>query len=336
MMISFLFAHLRGQEANLEFLASIPKEHYNVFFRTIPFIAIDNQGVVYAADNRDNIVYKIDITDDSVRIIGRPGQGPGDLNHPWLIYIESDNLYVADDVAISIFKTTGIYNNRFRIYNRLITFAANRDNIFTIESGTEKLITRYGKNGERLNSFGLKYRPKMSIYKGWTPDFIDSTINEGKILIGNNAIYFVSFFLAELFKYDLNGQLLTKSILAEEDIVKKNRDFYFEVGQVQPADRGFETLKIIKDAYYFNGKIFILMGNIDVEKRGYEEIIEIDEKDTNKRTRLPLRNIAVTPSSWGCRSIACGVNRWTPIIFASLYDDKEDKYLINMYKEVKR
>lgn len=320
----------------MEFLGSVPKERHNVFFRTIPFIAIDNQGVIYASDNRDNIIYKIDVTGDTVNTIGRAGQGPGDLNHPWLVYVESDDLYVADDVAISIFKITGDYINRFRIYNKLITFTANKESIFTVESGTEKLITRYDKNGKRLSSFGLKYSPKMSIYEGWPTSFIDGTLNEGKILLGNNAIYFISFFFAELYKYDLAGHLVTQNTLAEEDIIKKNRAFYFEIGQARPANKGFETHRIIKDAYYFNGKIYILMGNMKSDKKAYEEIVEIDENDMSKRTRLPLKNIHVTPSSWGGRSIACGVNKWAPVIFVSLYDDKEAKFLINMYKEIKR
>lgn len=336
LMLSCLGPYSLGQEARLEFLASIPKEHQNVFFRTIPFIAIDNLGVIYAADNRDNIVYKIDATDNSVSIIGRPGQGPGDLTHPWQICIEGDNLYVADDAAISTFKTTGVYQDRFRIFHRLLTFAAGKDKIYTVESGTEDLITQYGKDGERQSSFGKKYRPEMSIYKGWAQDFVDGTINDGKILIGNDAIYFISYFFAELFKYDLKGQFVTKSNLAGEEIIKKNRDFYFKVGQSQPADRGFETFRIIKDACYFNGKILILLGNLRSEVSGHEEIIEIDENDPTKRTRLPLKNIAVTPSSWGCRNIACGVNKWIPIIYASLYDENEDRYLIHMYKRVKR
>jgi hypothetical protein len=176
----------------------------------------------------------------------------------------------------------------------------------------------------------------MSIYEGWSPSFIDGTLNDGKILIGNNAIYFISFFFAELHKYGLEGQLVKQNTLVEEDVIKKNKDFYFNVGQTQPADRGFKTYRIIKDACYFNGKIYILMGNINSEKKGYEEIVEIDENDMTKRIRLPLTNIQVTPSSWGARSIACGINRWTPFVFVSLYDNKEEKFLINMYKEVRR
>jgi hypothetical protein len=334
--ISCLCWHLFSREDDLKFLGSVPKEHHNVFFRTIPFITIDNQGVIYASDNRDNVIYKIDVTGDTVKTIGRPGQGPGDLNHPWLVYVESDDLFVADDVAISTFKITGEYVNRFRIYNKLITFTVNKESIFTVESGTEELITRYDRNGKRLSSFGLKYSPKKSIYEGWPTSFIDSTLNEGKILIGNNAIYFISFFFAELYKYDLAGQLVTQNALAEEDVIKKNKELYLNIGQPHLAGMGFKTFRIIKDAYYFNGKIFILMGNTNSEKRAYEEIVKIDENDMSKRTRLPLTNIHVTPSSWGGRSIACGINKWMPVIFVSLYDDKEAKFLINMYREVKR
>lgn len=335
-VISCLGSYLFGQKDDLEFLGSVPKEHQNVFFRTIPFIAIDNQGVIYASDNRDNIVYRIDITDDSVTTIGRQGQGPGDLIHPWLIYVESGDLLVADDVAISTFKTTGDYVDRFRIYNRLITFTANKKSIFTIESGTENLITQYDRSGKRLSSFGLKYSPKKNIYEGWPTSFIDGTLNEGKVLIGDNSIYYISFFFAELSKYDLAGQLVTQKSLAEEDLIKKNMDFYLNVGQARPVNTGFKTYRIIKDAYYFQGRIYILMGNMDSEKKAYEEIVEIDANDMNKRTRLQMTNIPVTPSSWGGRSIACGVNRWMPIIFVSLYDEKEAKFLINMYKEAKR
>ncbi len=335
-MSSFFFRGLFCQEVALEFVDSIPKEHQNVFFRTIPFIAIDNRGVIYATDNREHVVYRIDYFDEEMSTIGRPGQGPGDLYHPWHTVVEGNSLYVADDIGISIFSLNGVFRNRFRIFNKLISFAVKEDTIFVAEAGSEKLISGYAKNGERSTSFGFKYAPHPYIYKGWPSAFIDGIINDGKILIGKTNIYFISYCFAEIFKYDPDGIFISRQTLADVDTIDKNKKYYLEIGQTRSSNGAFKTNNIIKDACYFNEKLYLLMGAADERLREFEELVRLDERDLTIRSRLPLKNVRITPSSWGCRSIVCGLNKWIPNIFVSLYDEKADMYLINRYKEVAR
>ncbi len=323
---------LSGQVTTLELIVRVPNEHQNVFFRTIPFIAVDENGVIYATDNRDKRTYRIDYNDDSTVIIGRPGQGPGDLNNPWLTCVQGGDLYIADDVGISIFKDNGEFQQRFRIFNKLISFAAKGEIVYTVESGTEKMITSYNKSGKRLSTFGTKITWDPSIYPGWPSNFIDGTINAGRLFAGNDVIYFVSFYFGELYKYDLTGKLLSKDIIADEDLVNNNREYYLKTGQARGKAGEFKTNALISDACYFQGKIYLVLGPTYAEKGRYGEIIEIDEENTKSRSRLLLSGRQFRATSFGYRGIACGVNRWNPHIFVSLYDEEREDYAICVYK----
>ncbi len=333
----FLFVCSVCEATDMEFLMRIPKEHQNVFFRTIPFIAVYDQSVLFATDNRDQIVYKIDLMTDDVITIGRPGQGPGDLAHPWLTFVGGKNLYVADDVGISIFDITGKFLNRFRIYNRLISAAPYSDGIYAVETGSNGLIVNYDNNGKKLRSFGERYIATKDIYAGWPPAFIDSAINDGKVLVSSSAVYFVSYYFADLFKYDLKGNLLARYVLSDEEAISKNKKYYLKEGQTRSEGIGFKTLRIIQDACYFDGKISALMGTAGAKQNQYAEIIEFDEAHPETVRRIVLRGTGADVSAANIRNIVvCGIAEWPKVLCASIYDQKAENFVINLYKEAKK
>ena len=89
-------------------------------------------------------------------------------------------------------------------------------------------------------------------------------------IVGKNNVYFISTEFSELFKYDLEGVLVERKVLEEDDLTKASREAYFEKGQNMPANGLYRSQEIIIDAYHFNGQLYVLRkylnnGNRDVE-----------------------------------------------------------------------
>lgn len=232
-------------QSNLQCIDVYPKEWHNIYFKTIPNLAIDEIGNIYAVDNRMQIFYKIDVFTDEATAFSHPGEGPGELQHPANICLSGEKLLIKDDVAINIFDIDGNFIDRFRIFTPIISLAADNQYIYVGTTGGEKLIDIYTFQGKRLASFGGKYQVPSGIYEGWPDSFIEKVLNKGKIIIGKEYIYFVSYLFSDLYQYDRHGSLIRKMTIEEDDrVVKEVKKYYFSQGQKRtPGKGGFRFYK---------------------------------------------------------------------------------------------
>jgi hypothetical protein len=79
-------------------------------FSEVSAFAVDDAGTVYALDVKDRKIKVYDRAGKFLRLIGKPGQGPGELGVPANILLTHDNSLAISDATnqkISFFKLTG-------------------------------------------------------------------------------------------------------------------------------------------------------------------------------------------------------------------------------------
>jgi hypothetical protein len=76
-------------------------------FSDISHITADDQGRIYALDRKESHVKVFDAEGRYLRTIGRPGQGPGDLNEPIFVYFLRNELLVTQYERLSFFSPDG-------------------------------------------------------------------------------------------------------------------------------------------------------------------------------------------------------------------------------------
>lgn len=324
------------EKSYLQCTDAYPKEWHNVFFKTIPNFAINEIGNIYAVDNTNQIFYKIDLILDEAKAFSHPGQGPGELQHPTFISVVGDKILIKDDVGINIFRTDGSFIKRFRVFAPIISLAADNQYVYVATTGSEKLIDVYRYEGKKLASFGEKYHVPPGIYEGWPETFVERALNKGKIVIGQEHIYFISYLFSELYQYDNRGTLV-KKMLIEEDAhkVKESKRYYFNQGQKRaPGKGGFHYIKyLVLEACYFDGRLFILQEESTGRNARNMKILEIREKDMAK-VKSYLFDIG--PGEAIEDFYVGGPDRICPDFYFSVYDDKRQEFLIKKFKEVLR
>jgi len=76
-------------------------------FSDISHLTVDSQDRIYALDRRESNVKVFDAEGRFLRTIGRPGQGPGDLNEPIFVYFLRNELLVTQYERLSFFSPDG-------------------------------------------------------------------------------------------------------------------------------------------------------------------------------------------------------------------------------------
>jgi hypothetical protein len=309
----------------LKFVRTLPAEGEDVFFKNIPFIAVDDFGNIYAVDNLRHTIYKLDKNGKLIMEIGRKGQGPGDLSYPRYISIYNNRIFTVDNIGISIFDLNGKFINRFRKFYRIFSIAVYKNTVLLASVSTKNLITVFDYKGKKLNSFGKKYDVDYSIHKGWPEIVVDRAINIGKIVCSENYIYYITYLFGDIFKYDVNGKLLFKKEMPNNiNIIKRNRKIYFKKG----VKKDTPYIKFLNDAIYFGNKIYLLLWKKDI----YGEIWQLDENtlEVEKKYRFFGKNREN-------KIIARSIARWNKnneqLFYISYRDTDIGDIFINLYKK---
>jgi len=328
----------------LDLVRVLPAKEEKVYFKTTPFIAVDDSGNVYAVDNRVHTVYKLDQSGRLIQKIGRKGQGPGDLELPSRICVDKDKVFVSDNRAISTFDIKGNFLNRFRKFRLITSIAVFQNTVLLAEPTSDRLISAYGFNGMKLNSFGQKYKIDYSIYNNWPKDHVDQMINRGKIVCSENFIFFISESFGDIFKYNEKGELMFMKKMEDIDFIENRRNLIFKAGG-EINRKGYYVLKgkdlgyFINDAFYLKGKIYLLlsenyllfskgnMSNAEVWQID-EDSLEIEKKisfiitEKNKSNKIYPRGLAIRESENN-----------NLLYYMSYYDDKKGDFLIGLFKK---
>lgn len=221
-LVSFMYAQEHYSSGNISFIKlqeiseeKLPKD---VFFQIPISIALHRNQDVFVCDSYGNDIKKFDSTGKFIKLIGKKGQGPGDLYLPTMITVSDDRLIVWEELnrRISIFTLDGDFIKSAKFSgdagipkkiktlpnNNLVIELAKRDhnnehfpqniriNLYSEELDFIKTI--FSKSVLRYKHI-MKPR-NADIYQPFNSDVFWDVSPEGKIIIGYSKNYVIDVY----------------------------------------------------------------------------------------------------------------------------------------------
>lgn len=254
------------------------KENY---FKNPTDIAIDNVGNIYIADTILNCIKVFDKKGEFIRIIGKKGQGPGDLLSPLALGFDEDyNLIIREygNRRIQILSKTGKYISSYRSFYWIAPCKILGKNKILYSSYTmakkNKRIADLSIKGKRSKFIGKGISfPEIYKQKNWKYDQI-SHISFNK---QNAKIYFVWDASQMIQVFDIGGKF-ERSISYDTNLnqFKYNWD---------DKKKNFMIDKISKDYSYCVG--------LDIDNKGRIFIV-VSDRASKEKELIVIRR---TPSN---------------------------------------
>jgi hypothetical protein len=229
--------------------------------------------------------YKHKDSAEFIRLIGKKGQGPGDIQKPFSISIDNDIISIIDQTAVSFFDLNGIYINKFRLFSNFIDSIFINKLFFHLNTNpkNDNLIEVYTIDGKRIMTFGKKYlKLNYKVRKGLPAALIERTIYDGELLSDGNFIYYINRRFGTLHKYSLSGKMiLQKDLLSlfgenEKRKADKNRNLFLENEYVLTKEnRSIRRYDIFLEAKLLGDKIYFLLDQHNILKNKPKFSIEI-------------------------------------------------------------
>ena len=214
-----------GQENRLVLVKSFPDENSNIEnnYLVNPYELRIYKDYYVVSDSKSNCLKIFSRNGDFVRKIGKKGQGPGELQDPYVVAVDEKTsmLYCGDqgNSRISCFTFDGEFKNIIKTslsiwdmesYNGLIYAAAyngTKQSLFSLYNNEGTLIKSFGTFfDKRINE--LPYNYKQDLY------------SEVCLRIEKELLYVFYERLPYISVYDLDGQLLRQIIIREKQIEK--------------------------------------------------------------------------------------------------------------------
>ncbi|QXD16887.1 hypothetical protein GQ464_008090 [Rhodocaloribacter litoris] len=114
-----------------------------------------------------------------VNIIGKPGEGPGELSYPAHIISHFDSLYVADGRIIEVYTLLGKYIRSFNMPMYDEVFGVMENYVYAGTKSERNPISKIGLNGEVIFGFGeWRHSDKEGYYRVLNSRFVKPLISE--------------------------------------------------------------------------------------------------------------------------------------------------------------
>jgi hypothetical protein len=290
-----LYGHLQF-DLEKDLTLGSDKDEVYMFYR-VEGLGVDSEGNIYVLDSGNYRIQKYDSEGNHLQTIGRKGQGPGELDTPYGMFLSFENIiYVHDGMKIKAFKTNGSFIQEITLdsFTHDISVDLNRD-IWGIgrlpsEEGRTRSIIKLNKKGKLEKIIDDFPPPKVAVRSEggrgvtffigheYVPQLSFIAIDEKTLLYAHSSNY-------RLHLIDENGypemiimtDVLRSSISQREkdEIYKKNSDFE----KKWPKDVVKDAIQFPPHRPFFNkiladnkGRIYVERVKSVLEKSGMVEI----------------------------------------------------------------
>jgi hypothetical protein len=232
----------------------------NYYFPKGVFIAVDDQGNIFAADMGNFRIQKYDKAGKYLRSIGRKGQGPGEFQYPSMICFDNEgNLWVSDlpTRGLKVFSPDGSYKKSVLLMTFIQPsfYVSKEDFIFGMEQsymapkGPRIAIVKLnpdGSSAETLAQFQGELKPNQPAYALHTyTNFI--------VLCRLNPTAFCYGFSADYKIFVADGRGKTSFVIEKEEnpqsITGKEKESILKKGMMGGVARA--KIEKIEDAAVF-------------------------------------------------------------------------------------
>jgi len=279
-------------QAELKLVSSFPSQE--IFFRSFPIIDVDNDGCIYAVDNREHFVFKFNKDGDLLFKFGGLGQRPGELQWPSKISVDqkTGEIMIKDNNGIEVFDAKGNFVRRIRTFTGINNFYAGSSKILALVTipGEKSLVNVYDYHGNLVQSIGQKYNLEYSLSKEISPYLLDQIVNAGSVLSDGELIYYVSYLFGEIKTFDFSDRVILEKKLTGVNGLEKYRERYremiFKYGLKKNKDGTVTNWRIINDACLDGDYLYLLM--LGYVTGGRYEILAVDKKSLEIKKRFVL------------------------------------------------
>jgi len=208
-------------------------ENY-MFFRA-GGIATDSQGNIYIVDGGNNRIQKFRKDGQYLQTIGRKGQGPGEFENPYDVWVDSeDNIYVSEGMKIQVFNKNGEFIKSVKLINFITEFGITKEGDIlacgfgSSEEGQTRELILFSSTGEKLETIVIFPSPMRIVRRGgnffgfahkYSPDLIFCPIDEKSGIYGHAMEY-------RLFVIKSSGEVsfIIEKSEAPQSIARKEKD----------------------------------------------------------------------------------------------------------------
>jgi hypothetical protein len=245
-------------------------------------IATDSQGNIYIVDGGNNRIQKFRRDGQYLQTIGRKGQGPGEFESPYDIWLDSEeNIYVSEGMKIQIFNKDGEFTKSVKLVNFLTEFGiTDEENILACgfgssEEGQTRELILFNLEGEKLKTIAIFPSPMRIVRRGgnffgfaheYSPDLVFCPINEEGAVYGYALEY-------RLFVIKSSGDVLfiieksgPSQSISRKEKDKVIQDFIDQQQQKWPKDVVEEGANFADHRPFYNRIIKDDNGNIYVRR----------------------------------------------------------------------
>jgi len=190
------------------------------FYKAITDMAITNDKLIIADFFSNQVLCYKYLGAKAVfsNLIGRPGQGPGDIQKPIALSAFKDRVAIRDQENVSIFSTDGEFFYKFKQFSPIIDHLMNDSRIYYLSSNPSSkfLISVLSLNGELLSQILEKRLWVNSGELTALNSFRERLVYDGHIWSDGKYLIYVSRYFGIIEKYSLSGELLLKRDISED------------------------------------------------------------------------------------------------------------------------
>ncbi len=274
---------------------SYPKSEKDYYFRPAIDLAIEGD-ILYTVINFEHKILKLKL-DGELRfdkLIGTPGQGPGDLTQPQSLSIWNGKIAVKDNFGFSFFSLDGVFLNKFRVFTANRNFLYLNNKIYYINPLPDKpfLIEVYDTQGKKLYDFGTKFIDlNFNLFRGMSPFSVESYVFYANLLSDGQLIYYLNQMFGRLIIFSLDGVLQKQIDLLPlfggkgKKILRENEKMWIQEGLDLYVKSSFKPYYLFIDACLGGDKIYLFGSEWTPGKKERDEYIII--KCLDKKSLLP-------------------------------------------------
>lgn len=163
---------------------------------------------LFSCDQKSHAIFKFDLDGNFIKKIGTLGQGPGDFNKPYTVYIYKNKMIVGDNgnMRIQILSLNGDYEKSIKIINIMHQFVITDNRIFMLIF-EHKVINR-----KTANIFGI-FNIKGEIIKKIKGSFFSDYKrfgydNKVRLKLKNGFVHCLQMYGTTYRIYNIDGDLI--------------------------------------------------------------------------------------------------------------------------------
>lgn len=219
------------------------EEDENYLFYRIEDIGVDNGGNIYVLDAGNHRIQKYASDGSHLQTIGRKGQGPGEFDTPYGMFVDEDGgIYVHDGMRVKVFDRDGTYLKEIILEIFTHDISVDRDgNIWGIgrlpsEKGRTRSIIKLNQAGKLEKIIADFPPPEVAIRNEGGRGvmfFIDHEYVQGLCFVRIDAQSTLYAHSSEysLYRLDLRGEteLIIEKNESPSAISQKEKDAVYEM-----------------------------------------------------------------------------------------------------------